>query len=120
MRRGGNDGAKQDMKIEHKRPIVDVIEVVVDALLHLLVSVGLSPIAMNLRPSGDAGFDVVPPGVEGDATLVLPIVSQRMRARPDERHVALDDVEQLRKLIDAQRSRLQITFSDWRGEASPT
>src|SRR5271167_5098277 len=72
-----------------------------DAPLQLLFGVGLSTVAVNLRPSGDSRLDIVPARIERDAPFEFPIMRQGMRAWADEGHVALDHVEELRKLIDA-------------------
>src|SRR5512135_3851488 len=51
--------AQYDVEIEQQRPVFDVVEVVLDALLDLLVRIRLAPPAVDLRPTGDAGFDAV-------------------------------------------------------------
>ena len=55
--------------------------------------------AMALRPASDAGPHVVA------AHLLLAVERQilrKERTRPDERHVALEDIPQLRQLVDAR------------------
>jgi len=98
---GRQHSPDQDLEIEHQRPIVDVIEVVLHPLFHFLVRIGLTAVTVDLRPSGDSGLDVVPACIKRNASLVVPIVRQSMRTRPDEGHVALYDIEQLRQLVDA-------------------
>ena len=55
--------------------------------------------AVDLRPAGDARLDVEP--VQLALVVLLDLVAER-RARPDHRHVAANDVPELRKLVDAQ------------------
>src|ERR1051325_2116696 len=50
---------QQDVEVEQHRPVLDVIEVELDALLDLLFIVDLAAPAVDLRPAGDAGFDAV-------------------------------------------------------------
>src|SRR5262249_53347400 len=64
-------GPKHDPQIEPERPVVDVIEIVLDAVAHLLVGVGFAAETVNLRPPRDSRPDVVPTGVERDAPLVV-------------------------------------------------
>ncbi len=71
-----------------------------DALAYLLVAIDLAAAAVNLRPAGDARPDVVAPRIERDALLVFMIVRQRERPRADQRHVAGEDIEELRNLVD--------------------
>jgi hypothetical protein len=67
---------------------------------HLVVGVGLAAQAVDLRPAGDARQHVVAPRIARDLLLVFAIVRERVRARADQRHVALDDVDELRQLVD--------------------
>src|SRR5436305_9936082 len=92
-------------KSSPERPIVDVVEIMLDPALHFLIGFSLSTQAMDLRPAGDARLDVVPAGIERDTLLVLPIVRKRMWPRANQRHVALDDIEQLRQLVDAPATK---------------
>src|SRR5215472_11219936 len=46
-------------KVEQDRPVLDVVEVMLDALLDLFLAVGLTAPAVDLRPAGDARFDPV-------------------------------------------------------------
>jgi hypothetical protein len=47
-------GADHDLETERERPVDDVVQIVLDALAHLLVGIGLVAQAENLRPSADA------------------------------------------------------------------
>ena len=90
----------QDLKVEPERPVVDVVQIELDPALHLVVAVGLATEAVDLRPSCYPRLDVMPTRIERDSLLVLAIVRERMRTRPDQRHVALEHVEELGNLID--------------------
>src|SRR5207245_6082863 len=70
---------EQYPQIEPGRPVVDVMEVVIDAAAHLVVGVGLAAKAVDLRPAGDARQHVVAARIERDLLLVFAIVRERMR-----------------------------------------
>ena len=55
--------------------------------------------AVDLRPAGDPRLHVEP--VQLPLVVLLDLVAER-RARPDHRHVAADDVPELRQLVEAQ------------------
>src|SRR6266702_1398587 len=48
--------AQQNVDIEQHCPVLDVVEIELDALLDLLLIVDLAAPAIDLRPAGDAGF----------------------------------------------------------------
>src|SRR6187401_3871390 len=50
-----DEGQPHDLQVERHRPVLDVIEVVLNSLLQRRVP---TP-AIDLRPSGDPGFDLV-------------------------------------------------------------
>src|SRR5688572_33381565 len=50
-----NEREEQDLQIEAHRPVLDVIEVVLDPALER----GVAPEAVHLRPSGDPGLHVM-------------------------------------------------------------
>src|SRR5262249_5489270 len=95
---------RHDVGIEHQRPVLDVVEVMLDAALDRLRVLDLAAPAVDLRPAGDAGLDPVAGEVAVDRvveTAVLDLLIDGMRARPDQRQVALEhDVEELRQLVD--------------------
>ena len=65
--------------------------------------------AVDLRPAGDARADLMLDHVQGDALLEPVDEKGELGARPDETHVALEDVEELRQLVDGE-------FADERAE----
>src|SRR3970282_2268865 len=87
--------APQDLDVEAERPVLDVIEVVLDALLDGRVA---AP-AVHLRPSGHAALHLVAQHVPGDALLELLDEARPLRARPYQGHVALEHVQELRQLV---------------------
>ena len=74
-------------------------------MLELLGGVGLAAPAVDLRPAGDAGLDPVAGEIAVDDVVIEPVGGlglERVRARADQREVALeDDVEELRQLVEA-------------------
>src|SRR5690606_30248671 len=97
-------GHRQDVQVEHHRPVLDVVEVVLDPALDLLRCVGFPAPAVDLRPAGDARLDLVAREVAVDdlaIELVGSLRHRRVGARADQRQVALQHVEQLRQLVQA-------------------
>src|SRR5256885_8070771 len=101
----GKHRPQQYPQVEPHRPVVDVVEVVLDARAHLVVGVGLAAEAVHLRPAGDAGQHVVAARIARDLLLVFSIVRKRVRARANQRHVALEHVDELRQLVDVPSSQ---------------
>src|SRR6266702_2926628 len=93
--------SQQDQHVEPNTPVVDVPEIEVDTLLHELDLLGPASTALNLRPTGYSGFDVMPERVFRQQIAVVAVMGERMRARADQRHVAKQNIEELRQLIDA-------------------
>src|SRR4051794_18473625 len=90
--------------------------------LHLLESVCASTISIRLRPTRDAGLDVVATRKRRNHLRKQPVVRGCMWTGADDRHVADQDIEQLRKLIDigaaqkAAQTRYTLIVSDYRPE----
>src|SRR6202012_2231716 len=57
---------------------------------------------VDLRPPGQARFDVMAESVIGDQLLVFGIMRRGVRPWTDQRHVTADHVEQLRQFVDAR------------------
>src|SRR5581483_9471288 len=89
-----------DLDVQPQAPIIDVPQIMLHALLHLLERAGFSAITINLGPAGDAGLDVVAEGVVADDLLIFGVVGGRVRAGAYQRHVTLEHVEELRQLVD--------------------
>src|ERR1700731_2559567 len=96
---------EKDVEIEQHRPVLDVVEVELDALLDFLLAVALPAPAVDLGPAGDAGLDPVTREIAVDGLVEQPALQlalHRVRTRADQRQVALEhDVEELRQLIEA-------------------
>ena len=83
----------EDVEVENQRPVLDVVEVMLDALLDLLARVGLAAPAVDLRPAGDPGLDPVAGEIAVDHLVVEPVAGlglQGVRPRADQREVALE------------------------------
>src|SRR5690606_28098265 len=90
-----------DLEIQPERPVLDVVEVVLDALLE----VGIAAPAVHLGPAGDPGLHHVLLHVLRHLLLELRDEHRPLRARPDDRHLALEHVDELRQLIEARAAQ---------------
>src|SRR5512139_3031860 len=88
------EGHEEDLEVEGERPVLDVEDVVLDALLDR----GVAAPAVDLRPAGEAALDLVAQHVARDALAELVDEDRPLRARPDEAHLPAEDVDQLRQL----------------------
>ena len=61
-------------------------------------------LVVDLRPAGDAGPHAVALPVVGDLLVQRADELGPLRAGPDNRHLALEDVEELRQLVEADRA----------------
>src|SRR4051794_25258200 len=75
------DGPEHDVEVEPQRPVAQVIEVAVDARLHLLDRARLAAQAVHLRAAGEPGAHLVALHVALDQLAVELLVRHRMRAR---------------------------------------
>ena len=92
------EGHEEDLRIEQKRAVAEIVKVVFESPDHLLDGVGVAVEESGI--GGDAGADlekVVVARVHFDDLLdeVLPL-----GAGADEGHVTLEDIEQLRQLVE--------------------
>src|SRR5665647_1546139 len=91
------DGPEHDACVQRERAVVDVPDVHLEALVP---RDGVTPV--DLRPSGDAGPDLVP-------SRLLPIVAvevlRQEGARTDDAHVALEHVDELREFVERGRAQ---------------
>src|SRR5947208_16442041 len=86
--------AQQDLGVDAGRAALDVPEVELDAL-----GPRESRAAVDLRPTGDAGLDVE--AVALPVVVLLDLVAER-RPGADDRHLAADDVPELRHLVERE------------------
>src|SRR5690606_6782408 len=77
----------------------DVVEVVLELLAELVDRGGV--LVLRLRPAGEAWLHGEPEGELRDLPLDPGDVLRALRARADDRHVAAEDVPELRQLVDA-------------------
>src|SRR3984893_14264788 len=96
---------EENVEVEKHRPVLDVIEVELDALLDFLFVVDFAAPAIDLRPAGDAGLDAMTREITVDGfveQLALQLALHRVGTRADQREVALEyDVEELRQFVEA-------------------
>lgn len=92
-------GEKNDLEVKPQRDVFDVEQVVRDALLHLVKGVGFTAKAVDLCPAGDAGFDFMASHVTRHQLFVVLVVLHGMWARADDRHSALQHIEELRQFV---------------------
>src|SRR5947207_13930742 len=88
------------LQIELQRPISQVMEIMLDASLHLVERVGLPAQTVDLRQPGDARSDFMPNHVALDQPAVHLVVRHRVGTRADDAHAALQHVEKLRQLVE--------------------
>src|SRR4051794_7445531 len=93
-----------DVDVEPERPAVDIFLVQLDPALGAIDGPDFSTQALYLCKAGDAGTNAMPARISANGILVVAIAHthlERVRARADQRHVALHDVQQLGQLVDA-------------------
>ena len=96
----GEKRQQDDSHVEEKRPVIDVVQIVLHTTLHFLERIGVAAIAVDLSPAGNAGLDVMATKKRRNQLCKHLVLRGRVWTRPDERHAAGQDIDQLRKLID--------------------
>src|SRR5437879_4678808 len=51
---------RDDVQVQAQRPVAQVVQVVIDARLHLFQRLGFAALAVDLGPAGDSRLDLVP------------------------------------------------------------
>src|SRR6185437_3273813 len=96
---------EQNIQIEQHRPVLDIVEIELDALLDFLFAIDLAAPAVHLRPAGDAGLDAMAREIAINGLVEQPALQSALhgvRARADQRQVALEyDIEELRQFVEA-------------------
>src|SRR5271169_407679 len=92
---------QDDLHVQPQRPVVDIIEIVLEPLVHVVIVGDFAAMTPDLRPARDARLDVVPAGITREPFDIALVVRERVRARTDDRHFADEDIDQLRQLVDA-------------------
>src|SRR5690349_12638593 len=93
-------GKPHDLEVERQRPVLDVVEIELDALFERCVA---AP-AVDLGPAGDASLHLVAEHVGRNAVLELLDEERSLGARPDDGHVAAEHVPELRHLVHVEAS----------------
>src|SRR5207253_6640442 len=91
------DRPDQDLQVEPKRPALDVVEVVLDALLERRIPAQ----AVDLRPAGHARLDLVAQHVARDLASELVDEERPLGPRSDEAHLTTENVKELRQFVEA-------------------
>src|SRR5206468_12698475 len=89
---------EEDLDVERQRPVLDVVSVVKRAITD---GRGTAQV-IDLRPSCEARPHLLPLQVARHRRAVLLVEMGGLRARADEAHVAFDDVDELRQLVEAR------------------
>src|SRR5574340_927035 len=92
-------GLEQDHQIEEQAVVLDVVEVVLQLVHGILVGRAIG--VAHLGPPGDARFDGMTYTVIGDFLGQVLHEVGALRTRADKAHVAKENVEYLRQLVDA-------------------
>src|SRR5579883_955014 len=71
--------AGENVEVEERRPMVDIVEVVFDAASHLFGGGGLPAKAVDLRPPRDSGFYPMAGEIAVDPLAVILVMGDRMR-----------------------------------------
>ena len=87
---------EQDFHVEGHGPVLDVPDVILDAL----VDRGVAAEAVDLGPAGHAWTDLMLDHVAWDLLLKHLDELGALRSRADEGHLAGEDIEELRELVD--------------------
>lgn len=103
------DGLDHDDEVFDDAVVFDVHEVVDEFVVRRGVVLG-----EDLREARDAGLDVVAVGVLGVFLRELLDEVRALGARADEAHVAVEDVKNLRQLVEARRADEGPDFRDAR------
>src|SRR5919109_18622 len=93
------DRVDQNLQIERQRQVLDVVEVVAELARDLFRRHRVP--GAHLRPAGEAGSDLVAQVVEGNDRRERGDVDGHLGARAHQAHVAAQDVEALRQLVEA-------------------
>src|SRR5262245_30220700 len=89
-------GHHYDLKIKQEGPVINVIEVIFDALLHFFKYVGRSPVSVHLCPTCNSRLDVMTAGERSDYLTEESIMSCCMGTGTDKGHFAAQDIYELR------------------------
>jgi len=92
-------GKENNFKIEQERTVLKVPYIRVYKLQHSTLVGKFAPQSTNLRPAGNPGTKGMPDNVKFGETAIFFGMTDHMRPRPDDGHVAYQHVEKLGKFI---------------------
>src|SRR5260370_18584061 len=93
-------GVEDDECVQRRSGVLDVVEVVLQ--LDNGVLDGVTVFVIDLRPARNSRLDAMALAVVGNLLLEFSDEFGPLRARADDRHIAPQDVEQLRQLIQME------------------
>lgn len=96
----GFGGLQDDLDVQERVAVLQIVEVVFQFLFSVLDPRGVA--VVDLGPAGDAGAEPVAVGVEGDLFFELGGEFGLFGSRPDDAHLAPEDVPELGDLVKAE------------------
>src|SRR5688572_21375714 len=106
------DGLQQDPKVEGRRPVPQVVEVIFDPAMHVFELAGFAAATIHLCESSDSRWHLVADHVALDQPAILFIMRDRMRSWTDQAHVALEHVDELWQLVNGVAAQPTADWSD--------
>ena len=97
-----SQGPQEDDHVHGRTVVPDRIEIELE-LGHMILG-PRTVREVNLSPASKAGSDRVPEGVERDLPLESRCDLRPFRARADQAHLALENIDELRQLVDSPAS----------------
>src|SRR5688572_17463036 len=107
-----DDGLHQDPKIEGRRPVAQVFEVIFDPAMHIFELARFAAATIHLRESSDSRWHLVADHIALDQPAILLIMRDRMRSWTDQAHVAPDHVDELWQLVNGVAAQPTADWSD--------
>ena len=92
-------GLEDYLQIEPQRPVLYVSQIKLYSLLHFIQGVGFTSPAIDLGQSSDTRFYLVSKHVTVDLFSVVLIMGNSVGSWPNQRHVSLQDINQLRQFV---------------------
>src|SRR5690349_1236857 len=89
------DRAANDDEIEQERPVLDVVEVVLDTALHRFRSLRRTAPTVHLRPTRNARLYKMSYHVLRDHIAIVLGVLEHVRSRTDDGHIATENIPKL-------------------------
>src|SRR5437868_10359206 len=108
VEQNGARSGEQDPNVEPEGPMVDIIFVELDTALRALDRTDFAAQTFHLGIAGDPGLHSMAAGIAAHRFVVETVADHHLRPvgpGANERHAALEHVEQLRQLIDAEAAQ---------------